>query len=104
MKQEKINVLLKNINDNDLLVFEISSGDKSKDLSINLNSDICQSEIKKVFSSLLEKMVNSEIQLELQIDPKYSKGLYIDVCKEYITNLNREIEQIHNELVIELAK
>jgi hypothetical protein len=104
MKQEKINVLLKNIDDHDLLVFEISSGDKSKDLSINLNSDNCQSEIKKVFSSLLEKMINSEIQLELKIDPQYSKGLYIDVCKEYITNLNREIEQIHNELVIELAK
>ena len=104
MKQERINVLLKNVGDQDLLVFEISSEDKSKDLSINLNSDSCQSEIRKVFSCLLKKMIDSEIQLDLQIDLQYSKGLYKEVCEEYIKDLNREIKQVQAELSIELSK
>lgn len=104
MRQEKIRVLLKEYKNHDCLVFEMDPDDRSKDLPINFNSESCQLEIKTVFSVLLEKMVDVSIQLEFQKEPQYSKVLYIDVCKEYIADLNREIGQIQVELSKELSR
>ena len=38
----------------------------------------------------------------LEIQEGYSKGLYKDVCKEYIAELNKELVQVKNSIKKEL--
>lgn len=92
MNQEvkKIIVELKKCDDNDILAFYI----EENEFSINLNSENSQNDLKKVFSVLLEQMIVSAIELDFKISQDYKSGLYIDVCKEYIKELNREIKLV----------
>ena len=39
-----------------------------------------------------------DIELELRIDEQYKKGLYIEVCNEYIMDLNKEIKEVRTEI------
>ena len=98
MSLETIKVELTAIGEMDVLVFHLDSERIPDGLSVNLNTASSQSELKSVFSKLLEMMIESEVSLELLIAEGYSKGLYRDVCTEYIQDLNREIRQVYTKL------
>ena len=97
MSLETIKVELTVIGEMDVLIFHLDSEKIPDGFSVNLNTASSQSELKAVFSKLLEMMIESEISLELIIAEGYSKGLYKDVCAEYIQDLNREIKQVYNK-------
>ena len=85
-----IKVELKKYNSYDMLSFYI----KQIEYYVNLNSENSQNDLKTIFSILLEQMIENPIELEFEIAQGYKSGLYIDVCTEYIKELNREIKQV----------
>ena len=51
-----------------------------------------------MFSKLLQLLLEENITLKLIIAEGYGKGLYKDVCKEYIDDLNRELAQVKESM------
>lgn len=99
MNPEIINVTLLAPDENsDILRFCIDS----ENLDINLNESDCQNAMKNMFSVLLKKAVHVDISLEFDVAPEYTRGMYMEVCAEYIKDLNRElaevVDTIRNEL------
>lgn len=93
MNQKQIEVLLTVVGESDVLNFRLDQ-EKPDEYVVNLNSDTSQSELKKVFSKLLELIIENDIKLVLKIAEGYSKVLYMDVCTVYIDDLNREISSV----------
>ena len=83
----------------DILLFHFDSEAPEK-YSVNLNSSSSQTELKEIFSKLLELLIDEDLKLELKIADGYTKGLYKDVC---ISDLNREILQVKTRITRELA-
>jgi len=100
MSQKTIEVLLTAENEEDILVFKV----KDKNMSVNLNSPTCQGELKNLFSNLLKILIKDDIELVLAIDDDYSRQMYIEVCDEYIKDLNRELKECKSELRKQVAK
>lgn len=98
MNQMEIKVQLTVIGEEDVLIFLIDEENPDK-YTISLNSPNNQTDIKKVFSKLLEMLFDNEIKLQLQIADGYSKGLYKDVCEEYISELQKEISDVKEQLI-----
>jgi len=96
MKQETIKVELLEDNKKDILRFHVDN-----DYDINLDSSKSQEQLKRVFSILLEKLVQIDIELELCVNDRYSKALYKEVCSEYIKDLNKEIKKVRSELIVD---
>lgn len=86
----------------DILLFHLDSESPEK-YSVNLNSSSSQIELKEIFSKLLDLLISEDLELELKIADGYTKGLYKDVCSEYISDLNREILQVKARITRELA-
>ena len=101
MSQRVIDVILTVSADVDVLVFSLDDK-QPDDYVVNLNSSASQNELKKVFSKLLQLLLEEDIVLKLVIAEGYGKGLYKDVCKEYIDALNRELIQVKDNLKREL--
>lgn len=97
MSQENkiINVFLKKVEDDDFLVFEI---EPNNELKISLNTDAGQTDIRKVFSTLLSLLIEHPITLSYIESPEYASSLYSDVSKEYIEALNRELKQVRKRI------
>lgn len=93
MSQE-IKVLLHEDNEKDILTFLF----EEREIGVNLNEVDGQQDLKDVFSTLLHLLEKQEIGLVLEIDSQYKKGLYIEVCNEYIQDLNRELQQVRTEM------
>ncbi len=93
MNQKQIEVLLTVVGESDVLNF-ILDQEKPDEYVVNLNSDTSQSELKKVFSKLLELIIENDVKLVLKIAEGYSKVLYMEVCTVYIDDLNREISNV----------
>lgn len=99
MKQETINVELMELSpDDDILRFHV----EGESLDVNLNSAECQNSLKNVFSTLLRFLIHSDINLELSYNTEYKRIMYVEVCKEYIKDLNRELASIKDEIRAEL--
>lgn len=90
---KEIDVLLTVMSDTDVLIFKLDPENPEKYV-INLNDTAGQVKIKEVFSKLLEMLLDEKLTLRLRIAEGYSKGLYKDVCSEYIKELNTEIQQV----------
>lgn len=86
--------------DTDILRFHVGE----TPLDINLNSAECQSSLKDVFAALLNLLIHSDINLQLMVSKDYSRVMYVEVCTEYIKDLNRELEDIKDELRNELVQ
>lgn len=97
-EEKKIKVRLENKEKKDLLVFELDS-----EVSVCLNDENGQSNLKDVFAELLRELILQPIKLDLEIDKSYKTGLYIDVCTEYIKDLNREINRVSKNIPEKLA-
>ena len=90
--------LLEEDSDTDILRFHIGEDL----LSVNLNSKNCQADLKSVFSALLNMMVTNDIRLELEVNPDFNRVMYKEVCNQYIEDLNRELNEVKEELRAEL--
>ena len=104
MKQaenKKITVKLTVCGETDVLIFLLDEANPEKYI-INLNDSSSQLQIKEVFSKLLEELLLFDIDLVLEIQEGYSKGLYKDVFTEYISELNKELKQTKGMIKKEL--
>lgn len=104
MKQaenKKITVKLTVCGETDVLIFLLDEANPEKYI-INLNDSSSQLQIKEVFSKLLEELLLFDIDLVLEIQEGYSKGLYKDVFTEYISELNKELKQTKSMMKKEL--
>lgn len=101
MNQKTIDViLLENDEGKDTLRFVI---DEEQCLDINLNSETCQAEIKIVFEKILGISTTEDIQFDYSVKDGYTKQLYIDVCAEYIKEIQREINNSISQIRAELS-
>lgn len=91
-------VLLAADEETDLLRFKF----EDNPLDVNLNSPVCQNELKAVFVRLLQMLIENDVYLEFNHADDYGRGMYIEVCEEYIKDLNRELasakEKIYKEM------
>ena len=71
---------------------------------IHLNTDSCQIELKDIFSKLLTLCIENDIILNLIVADNYSRGLYKDVCTEYISELQRELDNVKDAIRKELLE
>lgn len=95
MSQEEkiIKVHLEKREKEDYLVFQF---EETKDVC--LNKETSQNDLRAVFASLLTELLKAPLKLEFEDRLDYKTGLYIDVCKEYIKDLNREIISIRKSI------
>lgn len=100
MNQKVIDVLLTVVNEEDVLAFKV----EDKNMLVNLNSPTCQGDLKNLFSNLLNLLIEDDIELVLAIDNDYSRQMYIEVCEEYIKDLNRELNECKSELRKQVSK
>lgn len=99
MKPEAIKVeLIAPDPDTDILSFYVDD----QPIDVNLNSAECQSSLKDVFAALLKLLIYSDINLELSVGEEYKRVMYVEVCTEYINDLNRELADVKDELRKEL--
>lgn len=97
MSQMEIEVLLTVRGEQDVLEFRMNP-DSDEDYYIDLNSESNQHCLKMVFSKLLELAFENDIKLVYKVENGYTKGLYKEVCEEYVKDLNKEIEDVRNLL------
>ena len=101
VENKQIKVILTVQEETDVLVFLLDDESPEK-YTINLNDSSSQLQIKEVFSKLLEELLSFDIDLVLEIQEGYSKGLYKDVFTEYISELNKELKQTRSLMKKEL--
>ena len=58
----------------------------------------CDSNLKNIFVKLLNEITKCSVELQFLEKPEYKTGLYIDVCKEYIKDLNKEIANVRKNM------
>ena len=95
MNQESkvINVHLEKRENKDYLVFGFEEA-----AEVCLNDDESQNNLKSIFVKLLTEITKYPIELQFLEKPEYKTGLYIDVCKEYIKDLNKEITNVRKNM------
>ena len=95
MNQESkvINVHLEKRENKDYLVFGFEEV-----ADVCLNDDESQNNLKSIFVKLLTEITKYPIELQFLEKPEYKTGLYIDVCKEYIKDLNKEITNVRKNM------
>lgn len=101
VENKQIKVILTVQGETDVLVFLLDDESPEK-YTINLNDSSSQLQIKEVFSKLLEELLSFDIDLVLEIQEGYSKGLYKDVFTEYISELNKELKRTRSLMKKEL--
>lgn len=91
MSQEEriIKVYLEKKEKEDFLIFDVDAK-----MSICLNNEDSQVELQKVFIVLLQEILKHPIKLQYEKNNDYTNALYVDVCEEYVKDLNREILRI----------
>jgi len=101
MNQENmiINVHLEKRDNKDYMIFEFE-----EEIVVCLNEESGQSELKTVFSVLLTKLIQNPVKLEYIENKGYKVVLYIDVCQEYVKDLNREISNVRKNMPERLNK
>jgi len=97
MSQKMIEVKLTVLSDIDVLIFGLDD-EQPEAYVVDLNSSNSQNELKTVFSRLLQMLLDDDISLQYTIAPGYNKRLYMDVCKEYVDDLNRELSQVRTNM------
>lgn len=60
--------------------------------------DESQNNLKSIFVKLLTEITKYPVELQFLENPEYKTGLYIDVCKEYIKDLNKEIMNVRKNM------
>jgi len=100
MNQITLNVrLFAESTEDDILAFMF----EDEECRVNLNMDSCQGELKTVFSKLIILSLENDVKLELKIEDGYSRGLYKDVCSEYIEVSQRELDNVVDKIRREVS-
>lgn len=87
--------------DVDILIFALDD-ECPDDYIVSLSSSTSQNELKKVFSKLLQILMEEDVTLRLTIAEGYGKTLQKEVCQAYIEDLNRELQQVKESMKAEL--
>ncbi|MGN8636946.1 hypothetical protein, partial [Eubacterium pyruvativorans] len=96
MNQKIIDVELKSLEDDtDILEFQY----EDNPLPVNLNSDATQNELKAVFERLLQELMLNDVALHFKYAEAYKRGMFIEVCEEYVKDLNRELKNVKERLL-----
>lgn len=96
---KRIKVKLEKADNNDYMVFGFD-----ENIKVCLNEESGQQDLKRVFSVLLEELLKTSVELEYEENKEYKVGLYIDVCKEYLNDLNKEIFSVYKKIPEKLKK
>ena len=100
MNQETIEVVLMAADEEkDLLRFNF----KNDPLDVSLNSPLCQNELKAIFVRLLQLQFEKDVCLKFIPAEGYGRRMYIEVCEEYIKDLNRELALTKEKLLKEIG-
>ncbi len=83
----------------DILSFQFDD----ESCKIDLNSEDSQPQLKMVFSKLITESLENDIVFNLVVGENYDRELYIDVCKEYIQDLQKELNNSKERIRKELA-
>ena len=87
---EKIKATVENIGDKYFI--KIKTG--AEEISIPMSEDK-PNEVKSAFNKIITRIKAGEFQVELD---KVGEELFSQVANEYLTQLNREIQEIHGEM------
>ncbi len=99
MNQNIVNVeLLALDEDKDILRFKF----EDEQIDVNLNSSLCQNDLKAVFVRLIQMLLEGDVYLQFSPEDDYNRRMYIEVCEEYIKDLNRELVSTKEKIVNEL--
>ena len=100
MNQITLNVrLFAESTDDDILSFQFEDAESR----VNLNTDSCQAELKEAFARLIKLSLSNDVKLQLMIEDGYGRGLYRDVCTDYIAELQRELDSVTDKIRREIA-
>ena len=92
----RVIVELQELNNEDVMIFNMDEDENKYVIYMNRSSG--QAEMKDVFTKLLELLMNNNVTVELKIADGYAKGLYKEVCSEYVSELNRELIQVKTSM------
>ncbi len=95
--KKSLTVKLKKGSGTDLLVFELGN----KTHKLNLNSEDNQNDIKSMFCDLILLVETNLVEFVLDIDNSYDNNLMKDVAASYISDLNKEIKSLRDEILSE---
>ena len=87
--------LKKNENDHNVLTFDFGSNNV-KVLDLDQEND--GNQIKELFATMLEKMMNGPIVIKPSIPEERENDLYGAVSKAYIDQLNVEIQRVQTKV------
>ena len=73
----------------------IKIGDEEHEIKIPMSDDK-PNEVKSAFNKLITRIKGGKFKIEID---KVGEDLFSQVANEYITQLNNEIEEVHNEMV-----
>lgn len=92
-EQKLINVHLESVEDLDYIVFGFETEKR-----VCMSDENCQKNLKSVFVTLLENLLTYDIEFKFIDKDEFKKRLFIDVCKEYVNELNREISEVKSNI------
>ena len=87
---ETLKAMVENTGDNYFLRINIESGD----VVIPLSDDNANA-VKSAFNKLIQRIREGNIKIQLD---KEDEDLFSMVAKEYITQLNKEIHEVHSQI------
>ena len=87
---EKIKATVENIDDK----YFIKMKTGVEEITIPMSEDR-PNEVKSAFNKIIARVKAGEFQIELD---KVEEELFSQVANEYLTQLNREIQEIHGEM------
>lgn len=87
---ETIKATVEQIDDKHFIKIE----DNDSTIRIPMSEDK-PNEVKSAFNKLITRIKDGEFQIELE---KVGEDLFSQVANEYITQLNREIQEVHGEM------
>lgn len=93
---QKITVNLQEIDGQDVMIFDVTPP-----LTVNFSNENSQTDLKNIFSSLLNLLIGDDLEVDLKVQDGYSRSLFIEVAQEYIRELNKELNQTRIRIVKE---
>lgn len=91
------------VDDEDILSVDLSSCGKDNPISINLNNDAtCQDEMKALFLSIVEAMLDYDISIEFTENEEYPRAFIYDAMSSFVADLTNEIATVKASIASDL--
>lgn len=93
---------LSNVDDKDILIVDLSNCGKDP-VTINLNNEAtCQDEMKALFLSIVELMLDYDVSIEFIEDKEYPRKFISDAMSSFVADLSSEILTVKASMVSDL--